>query len=147
MDLKEGIRSSYLANGLSEEYLDVICEIAREASYDNLAEIVRQQDPGRDLYIVLEGRVLVQSLLGDFIGRVKPGGLFGEVALFDSRPRSASVSADGPVRLAVIPADALLASMEARPDMGFQVLLNLGKVLCERLRSSNLQVEAMMIAF
>lgn len=146
MDLKEGIRSSYLASGLSDDFLDVICGIAREETYADLSEIVRQDDPSRDLYVVLEGRVLVQSLLGDFIGRVKPSGLFGEVALFDSQPRSASVSADGEVRIAVIPAEALMAIMEERPEMGFQVLINLGKVLCERLRSANLQVEAMMIA-
>jgi len=147
MDLREGIKESYLANGLSSEVIDLICSIAREESYDDLSEIVRQNDPSRDLYVLLEGKALVQSVLGDFIGRIKPGGLFGEVALFDEQPRSATVSADGPVRIAVVPSEALNALISERPEMGVLILRNLGKVLCERLRSANLQVEAMMVAF
>jgi CRP-like cAMP-binding protein len=77
---------------------------------------------------------------------MKPGGLFGEVALFDARPRSATVSADGPVKLAVIPAEALNALIDERPEMGVLILRNLGRVLCERLRSSNFQVEAIILA-
>ncbi len=146
MELKEGIRASYLADGLSEEYLDIVCGIAREEYREDLSEIVRQDDPSRDLYVLLEGKAMVQSSLGDFIGRMKPGGLFGEVALFDARPRSATVSADGPVKLAVIPAEALNALIDERPEMGVLILRNLGRVLCERLRSSNFQVEAIILA-
>jgi CRP-like cAMP-binding protein len=70
-------------------------------------EIVKQGQEGDELFIVLTGQVRVHT--GDaIITRLGAGQHFGEMAMVDKAPRSASVSADDPTKLLVISPSRLL---------------------------------------
>lgn len=146
MEVTEGLQRSYLAKNLTEEEIRLIAKITREVEYPDLGEVVHQHDRGCDLFIVLSGRVCVYSSTGDMITRLKEGAVFGEVSLLDKRPRSATVTCEGPARLAVVSADELTRLIHENPEMGVKLLTTVGTILCERLRSANQQIEALLIA-
>lgn len=143
--LKDGLKASYLSSGLTDEEIQRIVEIARDVSYGDGEVIVRQFDLDSDLFVVVEGKVVINASNNDLVARIKPGGVFGEIAMLDERPRSATVHAETPTRLAHIPANELRALMDAYPDMAVKLLRNLGRTLCGRLRSANLQIEALLL--
>ncbi len=90
--------------------------------------------PGEDLYFVESGQVRIFTF--DEEGReltlntLGPGEVFGELALLDSRPRSASAAAVGPTVLRRLSRDRLLAAMRSSPELA-ESLYNL---LAQRTR-------------
>jgi CRP-like cAMP-binding protein len=72
-----------------------------------------------------------------------PGEIFGELSLFESGPRSASVVAVGPCELLVFDAERLSAHFDANPDQGYVVLKGLFSVLNQRLRQADKRVGAL----
>jgi len=144
MDLFNGIRSSYLAEGLSDEQTRALVEIAEEISYPSEAEICREDEIGDAVFLLLIGKARVQTSMGDLIARLQPGAIIGEIALFGHDRRSAAVVSDGNSTLARINADRFNALINQQPEIGVIVLRNLGRTLCKRLRSSNVQLEAVL---
>lgn len=58
--------------------------------------IFREGKPGAAAYVVQEGKVEIFKHIGDtevVLGAIEPGGLFGEMALIDDKPRMASARA------------------------------------------------------
>ena len=80
---------------LSPELLEPILASGEERSFGEGEAIVRQGEPGDDLYVILEGRVRVERG-GRPVESLGEGEFFGEVAVLDGRPRSADVVAEIP---------------------------------------------------
>ena len=76
--------------------------------------LMKQGDPGDELYLLLDGVVDVE-VDGDVVAEIGPGALLGERALLEGGTRTATVWATTPLRVAVIPRDAIDAS--ALPEL------------------------------
>ena len=85
--------------------------------------------PGQTLFVLLEGgaRVVRGSRT---LRRLGPGDFFGEVAVMDGRPRSASVIAESDVRCVVLHRDELKRAMDEEPLVAWKLL----QVLAARVR-------------
>jgi len=136
----ELLRPSYLAEGLSEDDLTAMAEIADCEDVASGATVVRLGDRDADLYVLVRGRVTILGNNREFVVSIRPRSIIGEIALLDARPRSATAVADEDSTLIRIPAAELRHLMDERPLMAGAILRNLGRVLCERLRASNLQM-------
>ena len=79
-------------SGLDEKGLLEIAAVGTEVSFDPGKTILKQGEPGLSFLIVLEGQVEVQKG-GKKIASTGPGGFFGELTVFDDKPRSADVVA------------------------------------------------------
>ncbi len=107
--------------------------------------VFHQGDTSRDVYVVLSGLVQVvgavelegQRRIKSGFFELGSGAIFGEFALFDSKPRSASVLAVVDSELAVIDGHALLKFFDSHPDIGYEVLKELLAIMIERLRKTN----------
>ena len=106
--------------------------------------ILRQFGQDTDLMIVLKGKAQIKTFSGDTIAEVGPGSVLGEVSLIDHEPRSATVVSNGDSQVAIIPFDKLTEMM--KHDMGMRCVMmeNLAKLICQRLRSANIQLDGMM---
>jgi CRP/FNR family transcriptional regulator, cyclic AMP receptor protein len=93
--------------------------------------LAEQGHIGHEFFIVLEGRVMV---LDDHrpVATLGPGEFFGEIALIESRPRTATVRAEGIVRLLVVGHQEFHALMDEFPTVRTAVM----DALAERLRST-----------
>lgn len=98
--------------------------------------VFRQGDRGFTMYIVLKGQVniyLPASPDNLPLQTIYPGEYFGELALFDNEPRSASALAMTPLTLLELTQDGLIAFIEKRPHIALTLL----STLANRLRATN----------
>ncbi|MBA4292496.1 hypothetical protein C0431_05950 [bacterium] len=144
MDRIVGIKNSYMADGLSDDQIAAIAGISEVITATDMQTIVNETEEANDIFIILDGKVRVTTIHGDPIARLQKGALVGEIALFGEIERSATVISDGESQLIRISANKLNQLMNEQPQIGLQILRNIGRTLCQRLRSSNVQLEAVL---
>jgi CRP/FNR family cyclic AMP-dependent transcriptional regulator len=142
VDVTEAIRFNYLFRGLSKEQIDRIANIVEQRRFDGGETIVRQFDRDTDMMIVVSGGAKIKSFSGEALAEVGPGSVVGEVSLIDDQPRSATVVAVGTTVMAVIPGKKLADIANEDLSLKAQLVLNISKVLCQRLRTANVQLDA-----
>ncbi|MBI4872421.1 MAG: cyclic nucleotide-binding domain-containing protein [Candidatus Riflebacteria bacterium] len=94
----------------------------------------QEGDPGDVMYVIQEGKVEIARVVGGVrtvLSVLGKGEYFGEMALLDNQPRSASATACGPTRVMVLSRDNLLERIKDAPH----VVLMLLRMMCLRLRS------------
>ena len=92
------LRRVPIFQGLTKEALFDVARRTREVAYPSGSVLVREGDPGNSLGIIVDGSVEVRT--GErVIARMGEGDFFGEIALLDGAPRTASVIAVGDVVL------------------------------------------------
>jgi CRP/FNR family transcriptional regulator, cyclic AMP receptor protein len=142
VDVIEAIRFNYLFRGLSKEQLDRLADIVEQRTYNGGDVILRQFDRNTDLMIVVSGGAKIKTFSDELLAEVGPGSVIGEVSLIDDQPRSATVVAVGPTLLAVLPGKKIADLVNEDVAMKAQLVLNISKVLCQRLRTANVQLDA-----
>lgn len=131
------LRSIPLFEGLAQEDLDHLASRLVERDLQGGEMIFNQGDPGTEMYIVARGHVNIH-LPGEASRRVSlkditVGEYFGELALFDDKPRSASALATTDAQLLELSRDTLSAYLERRPRAAMAIL----RTMAERLRQTN----------
>ena len=98
--------------------------------------IFRAYDMGAEMYVVIDGEVEL-SIDGKAIETLGPGEPFGEMALIDQAPRTATAVAVTRCELAVIPEKRFLFMIAQTPHFALQIM----KVMADRLRRMNARLE------
>lgn len=103
--------------------------------------IVRAGEQGDSFFYILAGKVKVTRKLRNgeetILSLLGPGQFFGEQALLDGQPRSASVYAVDPTALLVLMRDDLLKFLSADPSVALNIIIGLS----ERVRRLNQQLD------
>ena len=133
----EIFKKNYLVLGLTPDQISDIASLATFKRLTAQERLIRMGDQSGDLYVVLNGKLVVLTPDGDKLSEIGPGSVLGEISLIDARPRTADVVCVGLVDVAIIPANDLRRKMNSDRAMGFVVLANLARVLCGRLRQAN----------
>jgi CRP/FNR family cyclic AMP-dependent transcriptional regulator len=87
---------------------------------------------GREFYLILEGNAAVRKG-GRKVATLGPGQYFGELALLDKGPRSATVVAETPMTLLVIGQREFAAVLDEVPTMAHKLL----SAMAARLREAD----------
>jgi len=114
------------------EELAQVALAAEELEREDGEEIVREGEAGDALYLVLAGRLGV-SRNGRAVAEVGEREIFGELALLDPAPRSATVRALGEVRLLRLDREDFAEILSERPELARGVV----QVLARRLREAS----------
>lgn len=92
--------------------------------------IIKEGDMGRSIFRLIEGTVDVFTEYGTKdqfrLAVLNAGDYFGEMAMFEEYPRSATVEARGNVRVLEIPENELNSFMSENPDVIFELMTHLG---------------------
>jgi CRP-like cAMP-binding protein len=99
---------------------------------------------GDFMYVVAAGEVEIRRNVGDserVLAVLPAGEFFGEMAILNSRPRSATAVVRVPSRLVVIEGKTFEAMLRARPEIALRII----KALALRLESANQQVELLLL--
>ena len=113
----------------SEELLAEVASILEEVVLESGEVIFEKGDVGESMYIIVDGRVRVYD--GDkTVNHLGEKEIFGELALLDPEPRSASVQAVEETRLFRLDRDTFFELMADN----IQVVSGVMQVLCQRLR-------------
>lgn len=131
MQLKDSIelQNFPLFAGLSEPILRRLQQVCAIRDYDAGQVIVSYLDDDTDVFFVLSGAATVRiySSQGRVVGfrKLGRGEIFGEFAALDHAPRSASVEADTPMRLAVVTSAAFRQLVDEVPDVSSKLIRHL----------------------
>lgn len=141
LDKRAVLAGHFLLRCLEPHELDRLAASAAVVRHKAGATIFQKGDPGDSMMAVLRGRVKVcaYSSAGKelVLNIVDQGGVFGEVALLDGRPRAADVVALEETELLVLERGRFLPFLTASPE----VTARLFAVLCERLRRTSEHLE------
>jgi CRP/FNR family transcriptional regulator, cyclic AMP receptor protein len=113
-----------LFRGLSKRHLKRVARLAELRQYVGSRPIVRVGTPGDAFYIVVDGSAEAQTAEGTTVP-LKPGDYFGELALLDGAPRSATVSSVGELTTARIARPDFLKLLREEPTIAVGLLTGL----------------------
>ncbi|MFP4430760.1 MAG: ATP-binding protein [Spirochaetota bacterium] len=148
----EFLRNVYFFRDLKDHEIQRIAELCEETEFRPGDIIVQEGTPGDKFFIVLSGQVEVwQSYdkgTGDLLAVHGPGHLFGEMALVDEEPRSASVVARTAGHMLFLTREQFHEVLTESPSVALSVTRSLSAMVrksnqsyVERLRSRNRQLE------
>jgi CRP-like cAMP-binding protein len=143
-DLKAFLLATPFFGGLSDASLDPLVSMLVERRFDAGVTVVAEGEPGRSMFIVHSGQLLV-SKRGDSerlidIGRLEPGDFFGEMTLTEMQNRSATVVAEIPTVLYELTARQLYTYYKADIHAYVLVMQNINRELCRRLRRADSRI-------
>ncbi len=128
-----------LFSQLKAHELKVLQQVAQEKKFSANQEIFKEGDSGNGVYVVKAGLVQISGLVGKNVrhvfSRVRPGEIFGEMAVLENKPRSASAVATDETTVYFIPRDEMLKLVENSPSLSLGLL----QEISHRLREFNHQ--------
>ena len=126
-----------LFSELTPDELTQIARVAVPREFPSETRVFHEGDPGDACYIVRQGSCRVTREHPDgraiTLATLGPGAIFGELAMFDSGRRSASVEATDELRLLVLPARDMRKLIREHPEMAEKLIV----ALTRRLREAN----------
>ena len=136
------LRQIPLFRDLSPEHLEKLAAFLQEKSYGKNKVLFHADEPGASLFILKSGRVKVA--LTDRHGKevilrvLQPGEFFGEMALLDGHPRSATVVAIERSQVFILERASFLQLIQQDPQWSLKMLATLSR----RLRKANEKIGA-----
>jgi CRP-like cAMP-binding protein len=125
-----------LFRGLSHRQLRDISGLMTPLDLKAGRVLTREGEIGNEFLIVLEGEVEVVHE-GEVITTCGPGNYFGEIALLDNRPRTATVKAKTDVVVEVLDRRELAALLEKSPEICMQIMATMAQRLADLDRDTS----------
>lgn len=139
MDTPDLLSKCFLFRKLPVSALAPVAAVAEGAQVPAGETIFWAGDQGDAMYLIRMGSVVVQKD-GNELARLGTGAHFGEIALLDGEPRSATVKALEHTELLVIRRDRFEQALRGNDGLAAAVYREFGVYLCRRLRRTDEQL-------
>jgi CRP/FNR family cyclic AMP-dependent transcriptional regulator len=134
------LRSVRLFRNVEDPELGILAESLRERPLRRGQILLREGDSGDEMFLVRSGSLVISKgvtgRVEQVLARVGPGDFFGEMALFDRSPRSATIQADSDTMLLILDRAGLSKLTEVSPRAAAAFFESLVIIFIERLRAS-----------
>jgi CRP/FNR family cyclic AMP-dependent transcriptional regulator len=138
----DALRNVPLFRDFDETELMQVAGLVTTRRYNKHQTIFREGDPGRTFYLILSGSVAVVRIASDgretILSILKERDFFGEMSVFDTSVRAASVRTMTECEVGVIERDDFLGLIDRNPRIGRLLVI----ALSERLRAANKLIAA-----
>jgi CRP/FNR family cyclic AMP-dependent transcriptional regulator len=138
---RDALVGSPLFAAMQPAELEEILKFASERRVRRGQTIFQRDDNGSSLMVVLRGRVRISTVSSDgkevTLNVINPGGVIGEMALLEGKPRSADASATEETTLLVVERRHFVPFLAQNPDLSLRLLA----VLSEKLRRTSMALE------
>ena len=136
MNLETALRTAPLFAPLDDRQRSRIGDLMTIRRFDPGTTILRQGSSAVALYLLLDGEVEVSREPEEGgkpvpLARLKPGDIFGEMAVLDDDTRSSSITALEPTRCALLSRWELLQELRRHPELAIELV----RVLARRIRA------------
>jgi len=118
-----------LFSAFSTKDLQKIARASDETTVDAGRVLTEQATTGHEAYVILDGEAVV-TRNGVKVTDLGPGDVFGELALLDGGPRTATVTAETPMRLLVIGQREFGGVLDEVPGLAYKLM----GTLAQRIR-------------
>ncbi len=147
------LKKTHIFRSLPDTDLQRIESTCRRKDFDRGDIIFAEGSPGHHFYIIIRGEVEIWKSYGsparDLLAICVKGHAFGELALIDDSPRSATAVARGRCSLLVIERSEFLQVLQDSPPLSFSMMQSLSQMIRERtdtyvanLREKNRKLES-----
>lgn len=130
------LREVPLFSKLSLDRLEAIHQLMHESEYLVGECVIREGDPGNDLYVLIEGELQIYKSHGTpaqrLLSTLTPIGYMGEIAILDGSARSATAIASKDSRLLSLGGEPFKEVVLQAPEISFEIF----KVLTARVRAA-----------
>lgn len=124
----EALKRASLFEGLSRKQLLELARVAEDVDFGAGKVLCRQGDTGQEFFVIMEGEADVTQD-GKHIATCHAGDFFGEIALIERVPRTATVTAKTPIRFFVVTSRDFLRLLDEHPGIERKVLRSLARRL------------------
>ncbi len=142
----EVIKNTPLFEGLSNRELKEIEKLVHQRQYTKGENIFQEEEPGMGMYIIKSGKVkIITKVNGNEseLAQLSVGDLFGELALLDEFPRSATAVAVEKTEVIAIFRPDFFDLMQRNTGLGLKIALKLAQMIGIRLRVANNRLKEM----
>jgi CRP/FNR family cyclic AMP-dependent transcriptional regulator len=143
---KEALSKIYLFRELTPDEMDVLISISKEKKVKKNEIIFKEGDVGDTFYLIILGSVRISTMVPgvgeEALTILKEGEYFGEMALIDDAPRSASAIANDDTRLLLIEKDDFRKLLAKDTGIAYKLLWVFTKTLSARLRKTDEQLKS-----
>jgi CRP/FNR family transcriptional regulator, cyclic AMP receptor protein len=134
-ELVQRLRTVPLFSSCSDRELANLAQYLKEVDYPAGRPILREGRTGAGLHVIVSGETSV-VVGGRSRRRLGPGAFFGEIALLDRGPRTATVLAETPVRVLALSSWNFRAALKEHPGIAIKML----EELASRLRATDASI-------
>lgn len=135
------LRSVAIFKDLDTGELARVAEVCREQTFAGGEVIFREGEAGNRLYLIVEGEVRISREVPgsgeEALAILKPGAMFGEMAVFDRSERSTDAISNGGTKVVTIARSEFELLLDFNRELAHKVLWAMVRTLSGRLRSTN----------
>lgn len=143
-EVERFLKETTLFEDLSAREIKTVSSLIHHRRYADGEIVFREGEPGVGLYIVMKGRIRIFKTLKNgkeiTLAELAPPQFFGEIAVIEGGPRTASAICIGETELIGFFKADLLELIETNPGTGAKILLKISEILCKRLRSADMEI-------
>jgi CRP-like cAMP-binding protein len=118
------LQNVWLFSACTSKELGRIASLVDEAEVPKGATLTKEGASGREFFAVADGKATAK-IRGKKIANYGPGDFFGEMALLDQGPRSATITSDSPMKLYVLDARSFSRLIDNHPAVARKILRGL----------------------
>jgi CRP-like cAMP-binding protein len=144
MEVILALKSTPLFRNVPGEGLKRLSDFIQEKEVAAGEVVFREEDFGDEMYLVRSGQINIHQELGDapsLIEMVMPGGYFGEMAIIDDLPRTATATAEVDTSLLVLHKNDFRTAVQDYPDIAFEIF----REFTRRLRRSDRKYRELLL--
>jgi CRP-like cAMP-binding protein len=134
-DSIDRLRQVPLFSACSARELKAIAGVVKEVRHPEGTVIAREGDPGVGLFVIVDGQAEV-TIGGKRMAKLGPGDFFGEIALLDGGPRSATVAALSDMKLLGLTEWVFRGLLQEHPSIAVKTLESMAGRLREATKAA-----------
>lgn len=134
------LKKNALFSSMNTQELKAVAGICQTLTFTDGEAIVTQGDVGETMFLIKSGSVVVTRTKEEksvTLATLETGESFGEMSMFDTEMRSATVRASGPCSLLAIDGQDLTDILNSHPAIGIAII----KTFVKRLREGNRRLQ------
>ncbi len=143
---KDALSQVYLFRELTPSEMDILISISKEKRAKKDEVIFKEGAPGDAFYLIVSGSIRISTIVPgvgeEALTILREGEYFGEMALIDDAPRSASAIANDDTILLLIEKDNFRKLLAQETGIAYKLLWVFTRTLSARLRKTDEQLKS-----
>lgn len=145
----DGIRGSTMLQGMNDAEFARLAEFCEDRQMAEGTTVFIENMPGESLFLIRKGAIRISKMFAEGDEKtlvvLGPEDIFGEMAVIDGLPRSATARVAQDVELISLKKKDYEALCKSDPELALKLIMNIVRVFSRRIREANDEYRDMLI--